>query len=961
MPNKKTESQKKIIFGGLALFFYLFCLGSAFALNSPPQTGTLAPAYGSSLTNTPVTFTTTFTDPNGWQDISLARLLINTSIKGSSGGYLLYYPATNKLYLYNDAGTGLLGGYAPGSANIIENSYAKLDCSKTTVTGSGATLTVKWNIVFKDAFVSSLAKNLYLYVTDKANISSVWAQKGTWLVGTNSAPSVGTITPASGVSPVNTPVTFTTTFTDPNGWQDIQFGMLLINTSVNGKNTCYGYYNQNTNKLYLMNDDGTSWLGGFAPGSANIIENSYAKLDCSKTTVSGSGITLTVKWNISFKDAFSGTTVKNTYLYVRDDFNATGTWQQKGTWLVGVDSAPAVGTITPSSGTSFANVPAVFTTTFTDPNGWQDIQFGLFLINTTVNGAKSFYGYYHQNTNKLYLINDAGTSWLGGFAPGSTNIIENSYAKLDCSKSTISGSGITLIVKWTVTFKEAFVGVAAKNTYLYVKDDSNVINTWAKKGTWNVVKKDPPVILITSPQDGAVVEDSPVQFQGTVDGVAFSESRTLVEGENTLTKTATDIAGNTASASVKVQLYSGQLIGADGGEVLSPDGKVKLIVPAEALTQPTRVRIVNLNNKDLQNATPGNKALLSAVQCKPNGLVFAKPASLIYTLYQAEVPGTPVELGLYDAVQDKIISTGQTSTVPADGYTLTFSLLHFSDYAALKSLTPQNIPIGTGVKIPLPDMLTGSFSHAIPITVAPGRKGMQPQVALNYRSSGANSWVGLGFGLNPGYIARSTRLGPPTYIDTTDTFYFVTDAGSTELVNLVDNLYQAKVESSFTKFYKEPDDSWRVVTKDGAVIRLGQSLDAKEASNQGTFAWYLTKAVDTNGNYIEYSYSKDQGKSYLTRIDYTGNEAGVSPTNSVEFILDSREDISSSYISSARIATVKRLKEIQVKVNNDLVWRYVLEYRYSPDTNRSLLISAKQLAADDKALPEQKFSYQQAK
>ena len=276
-------------------------------------------------------------------------------------------------------------------------------------------------------------------------------------------------------------------------------------------------------------------------------------------------------------------------------------------------------------------------------------------------------------------------------------------------------------------------------------------------------------------------------------------------------------------------------------------------------------------------------------------------------------------------------------------------------------MTPQNIPIGVGVKIPLPDLLTGAFSHSIPLSVPPGRKGIQPALSLSYHSSSSNSWVGLGFSLNPGYIVRSTRLGPPTYNDTQDTFYFITDAGTTELVNLIDNLYQAKVESGFTKFYKETDDSWRVVGKDGSILRFGQASDSREISTSGTFAWYLTRVTDTNGNYIEYSYTKDQGKSYLSRIDYTGSETGVSPANSVEFTLETRDDITSSYISTSKIATARRLKEIQVKQNSDLVWRYVLEYNYSPDTNRSLLKTITQYGSDGKSLPAQSLKYQAAK
>lgn len=473
----------------------------------------------------------------------------------------------------------------------------------------------------------------------------------------------------------------------------------------------------------------------------------------------------------------------------------------------------------------------------------------------------------------------------------------------------------------------------------------------------------PPEIIITSPKEGTVLEENKVTLSGTIDGEPFFEERTLTqEGENTLTKTATDLAGNTSSASVKVWLYLGSLIGPEGGEVSSFDAKVKLIVPEGALDTPKRIRILGVKRDLLQGALLPNKNLLSVVECKPSGTIFKKPASLVYTLPEAEVPGTPVELSFYDTLLDKLIPTGQIAQVPVDGYTLNFLVSHFSTYAALKSLTPQGPPIGQGVKIPLPDMLTGSFSHSIPLTVPPGRKGMQPSLGLSYRSSNPNSWTGVGFSLNPGYIVRSTRLGPPTYNDTQDTFYFITEAGTSELVHLIDNLYQAKVESSFTKFFKETDDSWRVVSKDGSLLRFGTTTDSKETSRLGTFSWYLTRAQDTNGNYLELHYLKDQGKSYLKRIDYTGNEeVGFSPTNSVEFILEPREDISSSYLSGSKIATKQRLKGIHTKVNSELVWRYELEYAYSEDTNRSLLKSITQYGSDGKSLPTQRLTYQKAR
>ena len=55
----------------------------------------------------------TYTDPDGAADIAQARILINPAARKTDGFYGFYDAVTNKLYLYDNAGTGLLGGFAP--------------------------------------------------------------------------------------------------------------------------------------------------------------------------------------------------------------------------------------------------------------------------------------------------------------------------------------------------------------------------------------------------------------------------------------------------------------------------------------------------------------------------------------------------------------------------------------------------------------------------------------------------------------------------------------------------------------------------------------------------------------------------------------------------------------------------------------------------------------------------------
>ena len=109
----------------------------------------------------------------------------------------------------------------------------------------------------------------------RITLTLVFCQLGISLAyAANSPPSVDTITPSSGTSKPDEAVSFTTTYSDQDGWQNISYGYLLVNTSSVAKSKCfYGYYNQNNNKLYLRNDANTGWSVGYAPGSNNIIEN----------------------------------------------------------------------------------------------------------------------------------------------------------------------------------------------------------------------------------------------------------------------------------------------------------------------------------------------------------------------------------------------------------------------------------------------------------------------------------------------------------------------------------------------------------------------------------------------------------------------------------------------------------------------------------------------------------------
>lgn len=512
----------------------------------------------------------------------------------------------------------------------------------------------------------------------------------------------------------------------------------------------------------------------------------------------------------------------------------------------------------------------------------------------------------------------------------------------------------------TVTLKGTVDGVAFSETRT-LSEGENILTKIATDVAGNsssasigvTLDTMPPEIIITSPQPYQVFIAPDVTIEGIVDGVYFSESAILQgEGRNILKKEATDAAGNSSSVTLTVIYSPGELIGPEGGEVVSYDGKARLVIPAGAVLEPTRISVISISPSLFDEKLPKDYQSTVGVQCEPMGLILQKESQLIVKLDQEEIPGTELNLGLYNYGLDEVELLGQRSPVQKDGVTVIFSLWHFSEYFGLKSMVSQGAPIGSGVQVPLPDLLTGSYSYEVSIMAPPGRAKMQPAISVKYNSSSANSWAGYGWSLNQGYIARSTKSGMPSYDDEQDTFILVSGSSSSELVHLIDNLYQARVESEFSRFYKETDDSWRVVQKDGTSMRFGTGVDSKEGSVKGSFTWKLTQITDNNGNTINLSYAKDEGKSYLSNISYNGG------THVLDFYLEDRDDVVSSYLSGDKISMRKRLRRIDVSVGYSLAWHYELNYEYASETNRSLLKSVHRFTSDGKSFPAQEFNYQ---
>jgi hypothetical protein len=167
---------------------------------------------------------------------------------------------------------------------------------------------------------------------------------------------------------------FTWTVSSPSGYSNLSDVYALFNTtSGSAANACYIRYNRASNLLYLADNSGLTWLGGFLPGSASSwAANSYCTIYGSGSSFSTSGTQLAVTVWVAFQATFSGT--KNRYLIAYDNEGLNTTWQQFGTWtvpyyLTTVVSPSGEGTVSP--GSSWWNSGSLVTITATPVSGYQ--------------------------------------------------------------------------------------------------------------------------------------------------------------------------------------------------------------------------------------------------------------------------------------------------------------------------------------------------------------------------------------------------------------------------------------------------------------------------------------------------------------------------------------------------------------------------------------------------------------
>jgi RHS repeat-associated protein len=291
--------------------------------------------------------------------------------------------------------------------------------------------------------------------------------------------------------------------------------------------------------------------------------------------------------------------------------------------------------------------------------------------------------------------------------------------------------------------------------------------------------------------------------------------------------------------------------------------------------------------------------------------------------------------------------------------------------------TDEDVPASSFAGTAQPDPFTGTMVFRLPIQVPPGRRGVQPNIELVYRSSNGNDWAGVGWKLELGQIERKRWVGQNGELlinYASDEYLFRLNGETQELVKVPGGdgtEYRAKIESGFMRFRKLPNSGdlnrpyWEVTDRLGVKYFFGQTPASRlvEPVDQTDkiFEWLLDRVQDPPGNYLTATYDRSlPGLIYLRDIQYTGNNPTYtgptdtgsirkSPTNIVSFVLDAVSNPVHTKFPNYNVVAGKRLKAIAVKANtNTLVRAYKLAYAVEPyrgngESTRSLLQSLQEV------------------
>ena len=428
-----------------------------------------------------------------------------------------------------------------------------------------------------------------------------------------------------------------------------------------------------------------------------------------------------------------------------------------------------------------------------------------------------------------------------------------------------------------------------------------------------------------------------------------------------------------------------------GGQLVSPDGKVKVTLPQGALGERARIELTPkpLPVSSVLRFAWAFELKAFAVDRGDAGVKqFARDLDITIEYDERDVAGLEMAaLRLYYLDE----ATGQWAALPGAvdkaNRKLSATTNHFSFFGG--GSTPAYSLPGLIMNFQN-DLHSGTATASYPIELPPGPGGFQPKLELTYNSGVADemknardvgSWVGIGWSLHLGRIWYNESQGK---------YYLELNGGSYELVwDQAGGYYHTKQEQ-YWKIVKVagPPVWWKMWDKSGNYYEFGNSADSRQYRVSVDYRYDLNLMKDTHGNQMTVTYVQDiwagivrsaypldlnYGRSGAMNVRF--NSGCFCTYDSTDGYLRADNPRSTSYYAAPQVIENKRLTSIEVRVSGSLLRKYVLDYTtssawegYINEGQQWLLIyysgqhtltSIVQYGADDiSVLPAVSFTYE---
>ncbi len=292
------------------------------------------------------------------------------------------------------------------------------------------------------------------------------------------------------------------------------------------------------------------------------------------------------------------------------------------------------------------------------------------------------------------------------------------------------------------------------------------------------------------------------------------------------------------------------------------------------------------------------------------------------------------------------ITTVQNSTTPPDN-------------GGVDELPNEGITLATAILEGGATVSGGQASYQVPIQIAPGRNGVQPNVSLNYSSSGGNGLVGVGWSLsatssisrcaatyaqdgftkNVTYSATKDRLclNGQRLMAVSGVYGRSATIYRTELDSFVRVEQFGNINDNYTHF--------EATYSNGTVAYFGSDSQSRNQHTgaAGIMNWNISlQHDDTENNFIHFEYDNfGEGEQLISNIYYTGNGASSSYKGDrrVNFSYVSRTDHSMRYTAGGKSEQTKKLSGITTYVGSNKIRKYSLNISASSASKRSILKS----------------------